>query len=137
MATILQQKNRVLIELIREQGLLLPALTNARIDLNTHIKWVKEDKQYCKQIAEIRVEVVEDALIDAAIKGNTKAQMYYLDAHGSHKGYGTPEPDPELKALERDNPIYTILEDVEGFFIPEPKKAVLKKKQLPKFVEEA
>lgn len=133
----MQLQGRFLIELITEEGQVTPALSKARIGLEQHIEWMQEDAWYREQITNIRIELVEDALVKSAVAGNTKAQMYFLDTFGKSRGYGFQEQDAETKVLERDNPIYTVMENLDKFFVPGveaiPKK---KQKQLPKFLDE-
>jgi hypothetical protein len=38
-------------------------------------------------IKEMRIDVIEDALIQNAIGGDTTAQMYYLNCQAGHRGY--------------------------------------------------
>jgi len=136
--TDLQQKQKFLIELITYKGMVSEAMAHARIDQKQLSEWLRKDKEFNQQVNDIKVDVIEEALIQSCLNGNVKAQIYFLDTHGKSRGYGIQGEDPEQTRIELDKPIYKVMENVDKFFIPSPETAIKKrtKKDLPKFAEE-
>jgi len=86
--TDLQQKQKFLIELITYKGMVSEAMAHARIDQKQLSEWLKKDKEFNQQVTDIKVDVIEEALIQSCLNGNVKAQIYFLDTHGKSRGYG-------------------------------------------------
>lgn len=84
------RKKRFLEELDKSLGVIRVACKNTGISRTAYYKWLAKDERFKEQVRiveENTIDVVEGKLMDAILKGNTYATIFYLKTKGKNRGY--------------------------------------------------
>ena len=84
------KKESVLKALEKSFGVVTVACKNAEVPRSTFYKWVKEDKEFAKDvkdIANIALDFAESQLYKQIGKGNVTSTIFYLKTKGKGRGF--------------------------------------------------
>ena len=101
------KKESVLKALEKSFGVVTVACKNAEVPRSTFYKWVKEDKEFAKDvkdIANIALDFAESQLYKQIGKGNVTSTIFYLKTKGKGRGYVERQ---EITGADGDN-LFTI-----------------------------
>ncbi len=88
---VLSGKKKIMFEALQDQlGVIIAAAKQTGIDRRTHYKWLKADENYqfwIKQIPDLCLDFVENALFKNIKKGKTAEIIFYLKTKGKGRGY--------------------------------------------------
>jgi len=88
---ILSGKKKRMFEALQDQlGVITAAAKQTGISRRTHYKWLKKDDNYqywIKQIPDLCLDFVENALFKNIKAGKTAEIIFYLKTKGKHRGY--------------------------------------------------
>ena len=81
-------KKKLMYETLKEQlGSVSASAKIVGIHRRTHYDWIRDDKNYKKQVEGIKnyiIEVVENALFKSIMDGSVQAQIFYLKSKGGY-----------------------------------------------------
>jgi len=101
------KKESVLKALEKSFGVVTVACKNAEVPRSTFYKWVKEDKEFAKDvkdIANIALDFAESQLYKQIGKGNVTSTIFYLKTKGKVRGYIERQ---EITGADGDN-LFTV-----------------------------
>jgi len=101
------KKESVLKALEKSFGVVTVACKNAEVPRSTFYKWVKEDKEFAKDvkdIANIALDFAESQLYKQIGKGNVTSTIFYLKTKGKGRGYVERQ---EITGADGDN-LFTV-----------------------------
>jgi|TARA_R110002020_G_scaffold148473_3_gene324323 hypothetical protein len=84
------KKEAMLTALENSLGVVTVACKQADIPRSTYYKWIKEDKEFAKQVKEIEniaLDFAESQLHTQMKGGSTPATIFYLKTKGKKRGY--------------------------------------------------
>ena len=84
------KKEAMLTALENSLGVVTVACKQADIPRSTYYKWIKEDKEFAKQVKEIEniaLDFAESQLHEQIGNANTAATIFYLKTKGKKRGY--------------------------------------------------
>ena len=84
------KKKIVLDALRRSAGIVSPACEAAGIDRSTYYKWINEDEDFARAVADVKefaLDMAESALLKNIQNGNVTAQIFYLKTQAKQRGY--------------------------------------------------
>ncbi len=83
-----REKKRVVVESLRNGSTRAAACRAARIDRKTFYVWLRKDSRWAARVEEAltaQIGAVEDALFEAALAGDVKAQIHFLRCRAPEK----------------------------------------------------
>ena len=84
------QKSAMLQALEKSLGVVTVAAKNAGIDRTTHYRWLRKDKEYKKQVEDLRnikLDFLESKLHEQVQNDNVTALIFALKTQGKSRGY--------------------------------------------------
>jgi len=88
---VLSGKKKIMFEALQDQlGVITAAAKQTGINRRTHYKWLKADENYkfwIKQIPDLCLDFVENALLKNIKAGKTAEIIFYLKTKGKKRGY--------------------------------------------------
>jgi hypothetical protein len=104
-------KKKVLTALEQSLGVVTQALKKINIHRSTFYRWLQEDEEFAKEVAEVQditLDFAEAQLLKQIQGGNTTATIFYLKTKGKERGY------IERQELEHSGELKEIKVEIKG-----------------------